>query len=46
MKKVLTKKPNMSYRSFEDLEVWKQACRLAVRIYGYGYMNGKVILMR
>jgi four helix bundle protein len=23
----------MSYRSFEDLEVWKQACRLAVRIY-------------
>ena len=24
----------MGYRSFEDLEVWKQSCRLAVRIYG------------
>ena len=23
----------MSYQSFEDLEVWKQSCRLAVRIY-------------
>ena len=23
----------MSYRSFEDLEVWKRGCRLAVRIY-------------
>ena len=23
----------MPYRSFEDLEVWKQACRLAVRVY-------------
>lgn len=23
----------MGYRSFEDLEVWKQSCRLAVRIY-------------
>ena len=23
----------MGYRSFEDLEVWKRACRLAVRIY-------------
>lgn len=23
----------MSYRSFEELEVWKDACRLAVRIY-------------
>ena len=21
------------YRSFEDLEVWKQACRLAVKVY-------------
>jgi four helix bundle protein len=24
----------MAYRSFEDLEVWQKACRLAVRIYG------------
>jgi four helix bundle protein len=23
----------LGYRSFEDLEVWKQSCRLAVRIY-------------
>jgi len=23
----------MSYNSFEDLDVWKRACRLAVRIY-------------
>ena len=23
----------MAYASFEDLEVWKRACRLAVRIY-------------
>lgn len=23
----------MGYHSFEDLEVWKQACRLATRIY-------------
>ena len=23
----------MSYHSFEDLEVWKRACKLAVRIY-------------
>ena len=23
----------MSYRSFEDLEVWKKSCRLAVRVY-------------
>ncbi|TVR56624.1 MAG: four helix bundle protein [Candidatus Competibacteraceae bacterium] len=23
----------MSYRSFEDLEVWKRACRVAVRVY-------------
>lgn len=23
----------MAYRSFEDLEVWKRACRLAVRVY-------------
>ena len=23
----------MSYRSFEDLEVWKKACRLTVRVY-------------
>ncbi len=23
----------MAYGSFEDLEVWKRACRLAVRIY-------------
>jgi four helix bundle protein len=23
----------MSYKSFEDLEVWKKSCRLAVRIY-------------
>lgn len=23
----------MSYKSFEDLEVWKQSCRLAVRVY-------------
>lgn len=23
----------MSYKSFEDLQVWKQACRLAVNIY-------------
>lgn len=23
----------MGYRSFEDLEVWKKSCRLAVRIY-------------
>ena len=23
----------MGYRSFEDLEVWKRACRLAVRVY-------------
>ena len=23
----------MSYRSFEELEVWKRACALAVRIY-------------
>ncbi len=24
----------MAYRSFEGLEVWKRACRLAVRVYG------------
>jgi four helix bundle protein len=23
----------MAYPSFEDLEVWQKACRLAVRIY-------------
>ena len=23
----------MAYRSFEDLEVWKRACRLAVQVY-------------
>jgi four helix bundle protein len=23
----------MSYRSFEELEVWKRACRLAVQVY-------------
>jgi len=23
----------MAYRSFEDLDVWKKACRLAVKIY-------------
>lgn len=23
----------MGYKSFEDLEVWKQSCRMAVRIY-------------
>jgi four helix bundle protein len=23
----------MAYRSFEDLEVWKRACRVAVRVY-------------
>ena len=23
----------MSYRSFEDLEVWKRSCRLALRVY-------------
>lgn len=23
----------MAYRSFEDLEVWKRSCRIAVRIY-------------
>ena len=23
----------MAYRSFEDLDVWKRACRLAVRVY-------------
>lgn len=23
----------MAYQSFEDLEVWKRACRMAVRIY-------------
>jgi len=23
----------MSYRSFEDLEVWKKACRLVVDLY-------------
>ena len=23
----------MAYRSFEDLEVWKRGCRIAVRIY-------------
>ncbi|MFC1859662.1 four helix bundle protein [Thermodesulfobacteriota bacterium] len=23
----------MSYRSFEELEVWKRGCRLAVRVY-------------
>ena len=23
----------MSYKSFEELEVWKQGCRLAVRVY-------------
>jgi len=23
----------MAYGSFEDLEVWKRACRLAVRMY-------------
>jgi four helix bundle protein len=23
----------MAYQSFEDLEVWKRACRLAVRVY-------------
>ena len=23
----------MSYQSFEDLEVWKRSCRLAVRVY-------------
>ena len=24
----------MPYRSFEELEVWKRGCRLAVRVYG------------
>lgn len=24
----------MAYCSFEDLEVWKRSCRLAVRVYG------------
>ncbi len=24
----------MAYRSFEELEVWKRACRLAVQLYG------------
>jgi len=24
----------MSYRSFEELEVWKRACQLAVELYG------------
>jgi four helix bundle protein len=24
----------MGYRSFEDLDVWKMSCRLAVRLYG------------
>ena len=24
----------MAYGSFEDLEVWKRSCRLAVRVYG------------
>jgi four helix bundle protein len=23
----------MAYKSFEDLEVWKKACRIAVRVY-------------
>ncbi len=23
----------MAYRSFEDLDVWKRGCRIAVRIY-------------
>ena len=23
----------MTYQSFEDLEVWKRACRIAVRVY-------------
>jgi four helix bundle protein len=23
----------MAYRSFEDLEVWKRACKLAVEVY-------------
>ena len=23
----------MSYQSFEDLEVWKRSCRLAIRVY-------------
>jgi len=23
----------MAYESFEDLEVWKRSCRLAVRVY-------------
>jgi four helix bundle protein len=23
----------MGYRSFEELEVWKRGCRLAVRVY-------------
>ena len=23
----------MSYRSFEDLEVWQRGCRIAIRIY-------------
>ena len=23
----------MAYGSFEDVEVWKRACRLAVRVY-------------
>ncbi len=23
----------MPYRSFEELEVWKRACKLAIRIY-------------
>ena len=23
----------MAYKSFEDLEVWKRACRIAVRVY-------------
>lgn len=24
----------MAYNSFENLEVWKRSCRIAVRIYG------------
>ena len=23
----------MAYRSFEDLEIWQKACRVAVRVY-------------
>jgi len=34
----------MAYRSFEELEVWKLGCRLAVRVYEvlkdcYSYFN-------